>query len=114
MAALLQYTLGLATSNFLNALGPVGASVKGLAGSLVSVGAVMNGVFSQFERGAGLEHLSRRTGETVSDLYEMEKGFKAVGLSADSLPHTLLMMEKALGGFNEMGEPTKDIFAGLG
>jgi len=108
------FTLGLETGGFLSALGPVGASVKGFIASFAGMGAIAEGVFGQIERGTALEHLSKRTGETVQSLYQLQKGFKAAGVDASAVAPVLFQMQRAIGGFNELGEPTRDIFAGLG
>jgi len=131
MPGVLQFTLGVATGGALSSLNSIGAKMKGITGAALSMpglGAALAGsvagftslnhavekVFDQFEKGAALEHLSRRTGESVANLFSLEKGFKAAGLSGESVSPMLFQMQKALGGFNEFGEPTKDIFAAMG
>ncbi len=130
MAGLLQFTLGIATGSALSSLSKVGDKVKGLTGAALSMpgigvalGGVVGGftslnhavekVFSQFEKGAALEHLHKRTGETVENLYKLQKGFAAAGVAGESVPTVVFQMQKALGGFNEFGEPTKDVFAAI-
>ncbi len=113
-AGILQYTLGLSTAGF---LGPLSGATGGLlrfAGIATSLGGVVAGVFSQIARGADLNDLSKRTGESVGNLFQLQKGFQAAGLSMDSVAPALFQMQKAIGGFNEMGEPTKNIFSALG
>lgn len=110
----LQFTLGLATGNFLAALSGAGSGIKEFLGGLLSLGAIAEGVAAAFEKGAGLEALHRRTGQSVQDLYELQKGFESAGLSGDDVQSTLLHMQRAIGGVNDMGERTPDIFARLG
>jgi len=105
VAGVLQFTLGLEASKFLG-------QIQHAAGSLGHL--FLSGIEGAFETGARLEHLSKRTGQSVSDLYALEKGFKAVGLSGDSVSTVLFQMNKAMGGFSEFGTPTKDIFASMG
>ena len=69
---------------------------------------------SAIERGAHLEDLSARTGESVANLYQLEEAFKRAGLAADSVPGTILRVRKALSGVNELGGETNSIFAALG
>ena len=113
-SSVLQFTLGLGTGNFLHALGDAKGKVVGFIGSVAGFGAVMEGVFSAIEKGAALEHLSKRTSTAVSDLFQLQKGFKAAGVDSDSLGNTLFQMQKALGGVNEQGEDTKSIFYRMG
>jgi hypothetical protein len=131
MAGLLQFALGLTTGNFLSAasraqgaLGGVIRSGLGLPGigaalaapiaAFASLHGFVDGVFSAIEKGSALQDLSKRTGESVRDLFLLQKGFINVGLSAEAVGPLLFRMQKALGGVNEFGEPTKDIFAKLG
>lgn len=109
-APLLQFTLGLATSAFVN---PLKGATTALAG-FIGLGEGLHGIFAQIEKGADLYHLSKRTGETVPALYELQKGLKAVGLDSGATGTLIQQMNRALGGFSEMGEPTKDVFRGLG
>lgn len=126
-----QFSLGLAAGQFLSTISQatrgvsgligaglripvVGTAVGGLVGSIASASSVIENTFGAISKGSELNALHKRTGETVTDLYAMEKGFKAVHLPADNLGNLIFHLQKALGGFNEMGEPTKDIFAGIG
>jgi hypothetical protein len=92
----------------------VGTAIAGLLGSVGSTAAVVAGVMDAIDKGAELEHLSKRTGVAVEDLYRLEKGFKAAGLSAEDVSPALFLMQKALGGINEMGESTVDMFQRMG
>lgn len=112
--AVLQFSLGLATGNFLPALNKASSGVKSFVGGLVGLGAISAGVMKAISKGAELERLHRRTGESAGDLFALQKGFKAAGLSADDVGPALFMMDKALGGVNEMGEKTEDIFGRMG
>ena len=113
-SSVLQFTLGLTTGAFVNNLAGAGNALKGFVGSVVSVGAVADGVWSAIEKGAGLDALSRRTSTAVSDLVQLQKGFKAADVDVDSLGGTLFQLQKALGGVSESGEDTKSIFAKMG
>lgn len=104
--------LGLGSS--LLSMPGLGAAVGGVLGSVASVGAVAAGVFAQITRGSGLNDLSKVTGSAVSDLVQIQGGLKGIGRAADEVKPLLMGMNRSLGGFNEMGEPTKDVFAGLG
>src|SRR5436190_12708326 len=117
MAGVLQFTLGLATGNFVSNAGKAAGAIKGLvvaAAGFAGLSSATGGIFAAFEKGAGLEHLHKRTGEAVGDLYKIQKGLKAVGLDGDAAGTLIYQLNKSLGGFNELGEPTKDVFAAIG
>ena len=50
----------------------------------------------------------------MATLYQLEKGFDAARLSGDDVSLALFKMEQSLGGVNEIGEHTDDIFRRLG
>jgi hypothetical protein len=111
---ILQFTLGLTTGGFVSSLGAADAKLKSFIGGMLSVGAVTAGVMQAIDRGAELERLHKRTGESVRDLFLLEKGFRAVGLSSEDVSPALFQMQRAIGGVNEMGERTGDIFQRMG
>ena len=114
MANVLEFTLGLEVSGFLHACGLGEGGILSLAGAGDGLKKVMEKVWGSIEQAGALEHLSRRTGESAGNLFRLEEGFKAAGVGADGVGSTLFMMQKALGGVNEMGEDTSSIFARLG
>jgi hypothetical protein len=127
----LQFSLGLTAGGFLgvverakNSVGGLsskllslpglGTAIGGTIASVSSLDAVVEGVFNAIERGAALEHLSKRTDTSVASLFELQKGFSAVGADADQVGPMIFRMQKALGGVNEYGEDTRSIFARMG
>ena len=106
----LQFTLGLEVYDFLSKVGVSSAAISGLTGIGESLHRTFEKVFQAFERGAALEHLSRRTGESAGNLYRLQAAIQACGGSAEGLPQMLFLMQKALGGVSEMGESTADVF----
>lgn len=114
MAGVLSFTLGIEVSNFLRGCGLASGQIINLIGGAKALHQVMEGTWAAIERGAALEHLSKRTGESVGNLFLLQKGLKAVGLDSSVAGTMLFQMNKALGGVNEMGEPTKAIFEELG
>jgi len=114
MAGVLQFTLGLEVSDFLHKIGLSSSKILGLASVGDGLKKVFEGVSRSIERGADLGHLSKRTGETVANLFMLQKGFSAAGVEADSVGPMLFMMQKSLGGINEEGQSTSDIFSRLG
>lgn len=114
MNGLLQFTLGLNAGGFISNLGGADAKLKSFVGGMIGLSAIVAGVQSQIEKGAGLKQLSDQTGTSISTLYRLQRGFKAVGLDAGSVGNTIFMLNKALGGVNDNGEPTAGVFAQMG
>jgi hypothetical protein len=110
----LSFALGLQAGGFIGPLGQASGALKGFVASALGFTGAIEGIFSVIEKGSALERLHRRTGEGVADLYELEKGFKAAGLEAEDVSPVLFKMEQSLGGVNEMGERTDDIFRRMG
>lgn len=114
MANVLQFALGLSATNFLSTAGASKLALGALTAAGAGLGAVMAGVFQQIQRGGDLADLSNRTGESVENLVKLQRGFEITGVSAESVTGIIGSLQRSLGGFNEMGEPTKDIFSGIG
>lgn len=131
MSGLLAFSLGLNAGGFTSALSGANNRLKAftasalslpgigtaLGASLASIGstaAVVGGVFKAIEKGAALEDLSKRTGVAVGEIYSLQRGFSAAGLAAEDAAPALFLMQRALGGVNEMGESTSDAFSRLG
>jgi HPt (histidine-containing phosphotransfer) domain-containing protein len=111
---MLEFALGLSSGGFLAALAKADSGLKSLIGTALSFGAVTAGLMSAFEKGAGLEKLSRQTGESAGEIYKLQRGFEAAGVAADNVGPAIMAMQRALGGVNEMGENTADIFRRMG
>jgi hypothetical protein len=110
----LQFNLGLQSAGFLSALSGAMSGLTRFVGIAGGMGGLMAGVWSRIEKGAKLEDLSARTGETVKDLFLLQRGFELAGISAEAVPMALFRIQKALGGISDTGEPTGKIFAQLG
>jgi hypothetical protein len=106
--------MGLNPANFIGNVLAAETVMGGLRAFAEGVESVFRRMDESIGRASGLEQLSKRTGETVGTLYQLQEGFKAVGLSADSIPMTLLRLQNSLAGVNEMGESTGNMFARLG
>ncbi len=111
---MLQFALGLSPGNFLSNAGKALGSMAGLIGASLSVGAAIYKIGAAIERGARLQDLSNRLGVGVESLNSLQRGFEATGVAGEGFVGVVNGMLKSLGGFNEMGEPTKDLFAGIG
>ena len=114
MAGSLDYSLGLATTNFLGGINIARGALAGFIGFATGAGGLIAGVMSQISKGAGLKDLSARTGESVRDLYSLQNAFDIVGVQAANLPTILFTVQKALGGISEGGEPTDVAFRKIG
>jgi len=131
MAGSLDFTLNLGAAGFLSGIKKAGAELKGFVGhvgKLTGIGTaiagamagfegmanVVEGVKAQIEKGAGLDDLSKVTGQSVGDLFRLEKAFTAVGSQAGSVGGMVSYFQKALGGVNSDGESTAGIFGQLG
>jgi hypothetical protein len=114
MNGAINYTLGLTTSPFLGGLRGALTGLAGLAGTALSLGAVMRGVWGAISEGGKLQDLSARTGESVASLYSLRAAFADVGASAENLPILLLNLQRALGGADESGKGTAKTFSSLG
>lgn len=92
------------------AAGAIGISFAGFKSAEGFLGAIKEVA----ETGKTLKMLSGTTGQSIRDLVILRKTFDEVGIGAESVPQALTMMQKALGGVNEQGEPTKKVFEQLG
>ena len=114
MAGVLEFALGLESSNFMRELGVSSRELLSFAGIAEGAHYAIEKMGSAIERGAHLNDLSARTGETVGNLYQLEEAFKRAGLGAEAVGPSILRIRKALSGVNEMGGNTNSIFASLG
>lgn len=127
----LAFTLGVSASPLIRGLSQGGralGSFLGTAAKLTGVTALIGtafesvkqsanlvqGVFEAITRGSDLQRLHARTGETVQDLFLLQKGFKAAGLDSDSLGQMIFHLQKSMTGINDVGEDTNLVFSILG
>lgn len=110
----IDYALGLETTGLLGKLTGVNQAFDLLGKVIDGVGAIGGRVFQEIERGAALNDLSNRTGETVGNLYQLQFAFEQAGISAGNVPGTILRLQKSLSGVGEMGENTAESFAAMG
>jgi hypothetical protein len=107
----LQFTLGLQMGGFLSALSTASRATNAFFGVAAgSFAGFTAGIMEGIGKGAALEKLHKQTGESVGDLYRLEKGFEAVDVAVENVGPAVLAMQRALGGTNELGENTADIF----
>ena len=82
--------------------------------ALKSVEGIADGIKDVAQTGKELQGLSETTGTSVKDLVILKKAFEETGVGAEGIQMNLVMMQKALGGVNDAGQPTKQIFEQLG
>ncbi len=128
---MLSFALGLTSSGFVSGMGNANRAAQsflGTASRLTGITALVagafeglkqsvnlvKGVFNAFSQGAALQQLHARTGQSVADLYQLQRGFKAVGLNADEVGPMIFHLQKSMSGLSDMGENTAEAFAMLG
>ncbi len=111
---MLQFALGLSLGNFPSNAAKAATGLGALLGAGAALSIAISKISQQIERGARFEDLSNRTGVAVDSLNAFARGFQAVGVEGDSFLGVISGLQRSMGGFNELGEPTKDIFAGIG
>jgi hypothetical protein len=98
-------------------VGKLGAAFAGLGiafGAFKGIEGIVGAIREVAEGGLELKKLSTTTGQSVHDLVILQKAFKDVGIDADGVQSALFMLQKSLGGINQEGQPTKQIFEQLG
>jgi hypothetical protein len=86
----------------------------GFSAAAAGLGAITAGVMHAIDQGAELDRLHRRLSTDTADLYKLERGFEAAGLSAEDVSPLVFKLQKSLGGMNEMGQSTRVMFNSLG
>ncbi len=124
MAGALNFTLGLQTASALGNLNNFNAGLNsmlsratalgGALAGLAGPGAGFAGIGKEISEGGRLFDTSKRTGESVDTLYKLENAFQDIGIAAGNVPGLIGMVQKSLGGVNEMGEPTNEVFKSIG
>jgi hypothetical protein len=110
----LQFTLGLTTGGFLSNLGGATVALKGFTAAAAGLGAMTAGVMHAIDQGTELDRLHHRLNTSAGDLFKLQRGFEAAGLSADDVSPLVFKLQKSLGGMNEMGQSTRVMFNNLG
>lgn len=118
---LLSALMKLDASGFTSPLAGVSNGIAGtigklaaLAGVTLSVAGAVGSLRNAMNLGGELSELSTRTGISVKDLVVLRQAFEDTGVGADSGVQAITLMQKALSGVSESGEPTNKMFARLG
>lgn len=101
IAGALNFTLGLQANQFLNTLGASSGKLLGFLGVANTVGAAFNKLWGAVEKGGALKDLAASASLTVKDLYQLQRGFKEVGASADAVPSVINRLRRTLAGGGE-------------
>ena len=92
-----------------------GAAVVGVAAAVgLATAALAAGTKAVADYAGQMSDLSSRIGQTVGDTVILTQAFKAAGMGPESVGQGLNLLQKALTGVNEKGEPTAAVFARLG
>lgn len=127
----LSFALGLQAGGFVSAMASAEQKLGSFLGAAAKISGItaiseamlaglrhtadaVTGVMDAFSRGSELQRLHQRTGESVNDLFLLQKGFKAVGLDAGEVGQMILRMQKSLTGLSDVGEDTSSVFSMLG
>jgi len=78
------------------------------------LGNVSSKINEGFNFGSDMANLSTQLGISAGRATVLRQVFDDTGVGADSLKQTFTVMQKALGGVNDEGEPTNKMFAKLG
>lgn len=113
MGNVLEFALGIQTSEFLKKLGFASGELLSFAsvGEMVRIG--IERLNDAINEGASLKAMSSATGESVSKIYQLQHGLEAIGATAD-VPMLMMRMQNALSGMNEEGQRTDVLFARMG
>ncbi|WP_043585372.1 hypothetical protein [Geminisphaera colitermitum] len=113
----LRALLSLDTAGFTGPLAAARSAIGGILGPLAAlagvgagVGGILAGIKGALDLGGELSDLSANTGIAVADLVRLRQAFS----DAAAVAPTIGLMQKAIAGLNESGQPTKKIFADLG
>jgi hypothetical protein len=94
----LNFTLGLQANQFLNSLGASSGKLLGFLGVANGINAAFTKMWGSIEKGGALKDLAASASVTVKDLYQLQRGFKDVGASADAVPSILNRLRRTLAG----------------
>lgn len=114
MGQKLEYSLGLSTSNFLTGVMGANQALELFKKAFHGLETVGEHAFEAIAHGRALRDLSARTGESVKNLFQLEKAFKEAGVSPEAVSLVLFRFQKSLSGVGEMGESTGEAFKALG
>lgn len=102
---------------FTGALAMLPRLVGGAVGAFAAfkgVQSTIQGLGGAIAAGANLQKLSRVTGETVASLSLLQTAFREADMDASGVAPAVAQLQRALGGVNDEGKPTKAIFDQLG
>jgi hypothetical protein len=96
------------------ALGDMVGELGRVAVAALSVQTAYQGVSSAIGEAAEFEHLSMRTGESVRELVVLDQAFRNAHLGAEMIGMSANMLQRSLGGLNDMGGKTDGAFKRIG
>ena len=98
----------------LETFGEIGAALGLSFAAFGSIGAGVEALNKVFETGKELRSQARMTGESITNLVAIKRAYDEAGMEAGNMTRHMEMLDAALGGVNEQGEPNKKVFEDLG
>ena len=95
----------------------VALGLTGLGGAFAAfqgAEAITEGLKGAIEQGRQFAVQARQTSQSVATLVELKRAFEEAGISGEGVTTALFMLNKALGGVNEEGQPTATAFERIG
>lgn len=103
MTGALNFTLGLQANQFLNSLGVASGKLVGFLGVANGIQMAFHKMWAAIEQGGQLKDLAAAASLSVKDLYRLQRAFKEVGASADSVPAVMNRLRRTLGSGQQDG-----------
>lgn len=98
----------------IGALDGIRNSLGGVAQAALGTTSLLAGVKSGLDLGGEFNDLSARTGQSVRDLVVFRRALDNAGVGGESAAQFIGLLQKAIGGLNEEGGKTDDVFKKLG
>lgn len=96
----------------------IAAGIAGITTALVTMKRVIQGTFeglrSVADFGGKMSDLGAQTGQSARDVVVLDQAFRNAGLGSEAVGQSINLLQKALTGVNEEGQPTSAVFSRLG
>lgn len=97
-----------------DAVGPVSAGLVGLSAAVGVLIAGFRGLKGVSDFAGRMNDLGAQTGQSVRDVVLLDQAFRNAGLGTEAVGQSINLLQKALSGVNEEGQPTAGVFERLG
>ena len=92
----------------------LGAIVSAFTNARQAISYFAGGIKDISDFSGKMSDLSAQTGQTVGDVVVLGQAFRNAGMGSEMVGQSLNLLQKALTGVNEEGQPTADVFKRLG